>query len=156
MKLTPKISNLLEKHPKLKLLIQFIKFGIVGVSNTLLSLAVTYATMAVFKFGFSIDTTWSLNVCTTLGYIAGVCNSYFWNKRYVFKNAKEQNGKKAFLKTFICYGATYLLSMVLMDVCVIYLSIPNWIAPIPRLIITIPLNFIANKLWAFKDKEEQK
>ena len=93
MKLTSKISNLLEKHPKLKLLIQFIKFGIVGVSNTLLSLAVTYATMAVFKFGFSIDTTWSLNVCTTLGYIAGVCNSYFWNKRYVIKNAKAAVSK---------------------------------------------------------------
>jgi putative flippase GtrA len=153
MKQDSRLARLLEKYPKLRLLYQFIKFGIVGVSNTLLSLAVTYATMAVFKFGFSIDTTWSLNVCTTLGYIAGVCNSYFWNKRYVFKNAKEKNGKKAFLKTFICYGVTYLLSMLLMDVCVVYLSIPNWIAPIPRLVITIPLNFIANKLWAFKDSQ---
>ena len=153
MKQDSRLARLLEKYPKLRLLYQFIKFGIVGVSNTLLSLAVTYATMAVFKFGFSIDTTWSLNICTTLGYVAGVCNSYFWNKRYVFKNAKEKNGKKAFLKTFICYGVTYLLSMLLMDVMVVYLSIPNWIAPVPRLVITIPLNFIANKLWAFKDSQ---
>ncbi len=156
MKHGSKLERLFEKHPKLKLLYQFIKFGIVGVSNTLLSLAVTWGAMAVFKFGFSVDTTWSLNVCTTLGYVAGVCNSYFWNKRYVFKNSKEKNGKKAFIKTFVCYGITYLLSMVLMDVMVVYLNIPNWIAPIPRLLITIPLNFIANKLWAFKDLEENK
>lgn len=141
-----------EQTPVGKLCIQFIKFGIVGVSNTLLSLLVTYLVMAVFRFAFSLDTLWTLDIATTVGYVAGVCNSYFWNKRYVFRNRKETNDKKAFAKTFVCYGATYLLSMVLMNVLVHNFHIPSYIAPIPRLILTIPLNFIANKLWAFKDR----
>ena len=151
-----KFIEKLKQNKTVRLFWQFVKFGIVGVSNTLISLAVTWGVMAIFNFGFSVYTTWSLNVSTTVGYVAGVCNSYFWNKRYVFKSAKEKSGKKAFAKMFLCYGVTYLISMVLMDIMVEYLHIPGWIAPIPRLVITIPLNFIANKLWAFKDKEEQK
>lgn len=142
----------LEANPKGKWLVQFVKFGVVGVSNTLLSLIVTYGMIALFRFCFHIDSTWSLDVATTVGYVAGVCNSYFWNKRYVFKNKQESNGKKAFAKVFICYGATYLLSMLLMNLLVDVCHVPSIIAPIPRLIITIPLNFVANKLWAFKDK----
>ena len=142
----------LEKNPKLKVLIQFVKFGMVGVLNTLLSLAVTYAVMFIFHVAFHVYAIWSLNVCTTIGYIAGVCNSYYWNNKYVFKDKKETNEKKAFIKMFICYGVTYLLSMFLMDVLVEALKVPAVIAPIPRLIITIPLNFVANKLWTFKDK----
>lgn len=141
----------IEKNPKGKILIQFIKFGMVGVSNTLLSLLVTYLVMAFFKFVFSLDTIWTLDIATTIGYVAGVCNSYFWNKRYVFRNGKEKNGKKAFSKMFICYGVTYLISMLLMNVLVDYLHVPSVIAPIPRLLLTIPLNFVANKLWTFKD-----
>lgn len=142
----------LEAHPKGRVLVQFIKFGMVGASNTLLSLGVTYLVMAVFRYGFSLENIWTLDAATTLGYIAGVCNSYFWNKRYVFRNGREKDGKKAFSKMFVCYGITYLLSMLIMNVLVDVLHIPSVIAPIPRLLLTIPLNFAANKLWAFKDK----
>ena len=141
----------LEQTPFGKLCVQFIKFGMVGVSNTLLSLLVTYLFMAIFRFVFSLDTLWTLDISTTFGYIAGVCNSYFWNKRYVFLHGKETNSGKAFVKMFVCYGVTYLLSMVLMNVMVHKFHIPSIIAPIPRLVLTIPLNFAANKLWAFKD-----
>lgn len=33
------------------------------------------------------------------------------------------------------------------------MGISQMIAPIPRLVFTIPLNFLMNKLWAFKDKQ---
>lgn len=142
----------MESNPKGKVLVQFVKFGFVGVSNTLLSLVVTYLVMWLFRVCFSLDTIWTLDIATTVGYVAGVCNSFFWNNRYVFKNGAETNRKKAFTKMFVCYGATYLLSMFLMNVLVNYCHIPSIIAPIPRLLLTIPLNFIANKLWAFKDR----
>ncbi len=141
-----------EQNSKIRVFVQFLKFGLVGGMNTLLSLAVTYGGMALFHFIFHINTTWSLNICTTRGYIAGVCNSYFWNSRYVFTKRQEKSKKNAFLKVCLCYGGTYLLSVFLMDIMVVYMHVPSVIAPIPRLIITIPLNFVANKLWAFKDR----
>ncbi|MCI8375956.1 MAG: GtrA family protein [Lachnospiraceae bacterium] len=135
------------------MIIQFIKFGLVGVSNTVLSLCITYLAIAIFGYCFNIYATWSLNICTTIGYVVGVCNSYFWNNKFVFKNKKENDKRKRFAKVFICYGITYLISMVMMDFLVEVCHVPSIIAPVPRLIITIPLNFIANKLWAFKDYE---
>lgn len=134
-----------------RIIVQFIKFGMVGCSNTAMSLLVTYVVMAGFNHQ-GINATWSLNICTTVGYVAGVCNSYFWNSKYVFKDKKETSNGKVFVKMFICYGCTYLISMLLMDVLVEYMGIPAVIAPVPRLVVTIPLNFVANKMWAFKDK----
>jgi putative flippase GtrA len=53
-------------------------------------------------------------------------------------------------KTYLSYGATFLLSTVLL-----YLEVDVWqwsavIAPVANLLITIPLNFLLNKFWAFK------
>lgn len=143
-----------KKYPKIKWLVQFIKFGMVGVTNTLLSLGVTYLAVLVFEL-FGEDTKeamWAINLSTAVGFIAGVINSFVLNKNFVFKNGEKQNKKKLFAKVFVCYGCTYLLSVLIMNVLVGSFHVPNRIAPIPRYIITIPLNFIANKLWAFKDK----
>lgn len=153
-KITGFIDELSEKYPKIKWLVQFIKFGMVGVSNTLLSLGVTYLAVFIFEL-LGVDTKeamWAINVSTAFGFIAGVINSFVLNKNFVFKNGEKQDKKKLFAKVFVCYGLTYLLSVLIMNVLVGRFNVPNRIAPIPRYIITIPLNFIANKLWAFKDK----
>lgn len=152
-----KIVSLLEKYEDnklVKLLIQFVKFGLVGVSNTLLSLVVSYGVMGLLYIvaDVSFDTMWSANLGTTLGYIVGVCNSFFWNSKYVFKDGKETDKKKAFAKTFICYGITFLLSLGIVNLCNNVLMVPAWLTPPLRLIVTIPLNFVANKIWTFKDR----
>lgn len=145
--------NKIDTTPKGHIVVQFVKFGVVGVSNTLISLATTYLTMFILHLCLNRTDTLTLNIGTTVGFVVGVINSYFWNSKYVFKDKKEKSAKKSFLKVVVCYGVTYLISMVLMDLLVKYLSVPEIIAPIPRWLITIPLNFIANKLWAFKDKK---
>ena len=76
----------------------------------------------------------------------------FWNKRYVFREGRETSSRKAFSKMFVCYGITYLLSMFLMNVLVNTFHVHSVIAPILRLLLTVPLNFVANKLWVFKDR----
>lgn len=137
-----------------KSLVQFVKFGIVGASNTLLSLAITYACIFVYYLLTKKTDTLILNIGTVLGYVVGVLNSFFWNNKYVFKGKQEQSNNKVLAKTFVCYGVTFVISTVLMNFLVIYCSVPEAIAPIPRLALTVPLNFIANKFWAFKDREK--
>ena len=64
---------------------------------------------------------------------------------------KTQKGNvKPLLKTFLCYGSTFLLGTVLLFVMVHYLKISEMLAPLINLVVTIPLNFILNKFWAFK------
>lgn len=119
---------------------QFIKFGLVGVSNTLISLGTYY----LLYF-------WGVNylIANTVGFIISVLNSYYWNNKYVFKKTQVGN-LKPLIKTFISYGFTFFISTVLLFVMVQLVKISEIIAPVVTLIITIPINFIMNKFWAFK------
>lgn len=128
------MSNLM---PTIK---QFIKFGLVGVSNTLISLG-TYYLLYFLGVNYLI--------ANTFGFIISVLNSYYWNNKYVFKKTQEGH-LKPLIKTFLSYGSTFLLSTVLLFVIVQYLGVSEIIAPIATLVITIPLNFVMNKFWAFK------
>jgi len=129
---------------KKQTLIQFIKFGIVGVSNTAISLLVYYIVLW-------INPNWYL-AGNVAGWIISVANAFFWNERYVF--TQERNSFAAMLKrigkTYLSYGATFLLSTVLL-----YLEVDVWhwsavISPLINLLITIPLNFLLNKFWTFR------
>lgn len=124
---------------------QFIKFTIVGCSNTMINLAVYY--FCIF---------WGLNylLAYTLGFLLSVCNAFFWNNKYVFVNKHETSIIKAFIKVFASYGFSFLLSIVLMTLLVEICSVSSVIAPILKMIITVPLNYILNKLWAFRDRME--
>ena len=55
------------------------------------------------------------------------------------------------IKTYISYSFTGLfLSSILLVLWVQVLGISEFIAPIINLLISVPLNFIINKFWAFK------
>ena len=125
---------------------QFIKFGIVGLSNTLISYVV-YVVLVYLKMHYIL--------ANIIGFLVSVLNAYYWNNKYVFK---EQEGEqrvwwKTLGKTFLSYAGTGLvLSNVLLVVWVDWLGISEIIAPIINLLITVPLNFIMNKYWALRQK----
>lgn len=123
-----------------KLVKQFFKFGIVGLSNTVISLGMYY--LLVF---FNVN----YIVANTIAFVVSVLNAYYWNNKYVF-NKKEKGHGKSMVKVFASYGSTFLLSTGLLFLMVNILGISELIAPLINLIITIPLNFILNKFWAFK------
>ncbi len=124
--------------------IQFVKFGIVGVSNTLISLAVYY----IFVWINPDFYMWG----NVVGWVVSVANAFYWNNKYVFQAIEDnwQNTLRRLLKTYLSYGGTFLLSTVLLYFEVNFWDVSTWLAPVINLLITIPLNFILNKLWAFK------
>ena len=130
-----------------QLAIQFIKFGFVGVSNTLISLAVYYVCL---YFGLHYI------VANTLGFVVGTINAYFWNNKFVFKKEEGEvrDTKKSVVKVFISYGFTLGLSTVLLAFWVDGLHISEGVAPILNLLVTIPLNFVLNKFWAFRGEKK--
>lgn len=124
-------------------ILQFIKFAIVGFSNTLISLAVYYI-LVFFGLHYVLA-----NAC---GFVVSVCNAFYWNNKYVFREKTETSTLRAFGKVFLSYGGSFLLSTVLISLFVEVLHVSEYIAPLLRLVVTVPLNFLVNKLWAFKDK----
>ena len=127
-----------------RLFIQFVKFGLVGVSNT----AISYGVYAFFTYlGVQYI------IANVAGFVVSVLNSFFWNNRYVFKKEKDEKRNLwwTLLKTFLAYAGTGLIiANILLFLFVEKLCLSKYIAPIFSLVITIPLNFIINKLWTFK------
>jgi putative flippase GtrA len=120
---------------------QFVKFGIVGVSNTLISLLVYYVFIYIDKDLYIIG--------SIVGFLVSVLNAYYWNNRFVFK-AEKRNHYKALIKTYLSYGLTSVISIGLLVFLVEAVHVSEIIAPIVNLFITVPLNFAFNKYWALK------
>lgn len=138
-----KLSKL-RSNPKLEPVVQFILFGLVGVSNTLISYLI-YVLFVSMNVHFLI--------ANGIGFIVSVLNSFYWNNRYVFinKTGKKRSGLVTLFKTFIAYGFTgILLNSLLLIVLVEKVQVSKYGAPLIVLLVTIPLNFIINKRWSFK------
>lgn len=137
MKFSTKFKNKKEFFDFCK---QFIKFGLVGVSNTLISLVIYYI-LVYFNVNYI--------VANTIGFIVSVLNSYYWNNKYVFDKT-ERGTVKPLIKVFMSYGSTFLLGTFLLFLMVQVIGLSELIAPLINLVITIPINFLLNKFWAFK------
>lgn len=124
-------------------LLQFIKFGLVGVSNTLVAW-ICYYLFLWFDEDLYI-------VGSVVGGIVSIANAFYWNDKFVFKsNNNDWRSKlKRLGKTYISYGGTTLFGLFLLWVEVRFLGVSKVIAPPLNLIITIPLNFMLNRNWTF-------
>ena len=121
-------------------ILQFIKFCMVGVSNLAISLIVYYIFITINTKLYIIG--------NAVGFIVSVLNSYFWNSRFVFKKTDE--AAKTMIKTFAAYSTNLILGTALLYVFVDIMHISEYIAPLLNLVITVPLNFLLNKLWVMK------
>lgn len=158
--------------------IQFIKFGLVGVSNTL----VNYLVYVVF-----VSLGVHYVIANALGFIISVLNAYFWGSRFVFKEDETKEKRvwwKVLLKTYASYALGFGINTVLLILWIDILDIGayfgfvgdiiGWasgfisflpekmtageiseiIAPILNIFITVPINFVINKFWAYRQKDK--
>lgn len=122
-------------------IVQFMKFGIIGASNTLISTGVYYIFIWIdLRLYF---------VGNVVGWIVSVFNSFIWNNRFVFTKSKYSWGKKL-LRTYLAYGGSFIAGSTTLALMVSMLGVSEWLAPWINLVITIPLNFILSKFWAFR------
>lgn len=159
---------------KKKGILQFIVFGIVGVSNTIVS-------QAVFMACIALD--WHYIPANAAAFILSVLNAYFWQNRFVFKEDKALEKRvwwKVLLKTYISYAFTgLLLNSLLLILWIDVVRIERFTPPLTELVngigigignkdlaadlcpllnavINIPLNFFINKFWAYRQKASGK
>lgn len=138
-----KIFNTNNKDKTKKNLLQFIKFGLVGVSNTLVAWTCYYLFLWIDEDLYIVG--------SIVGGIVSIANAFYWNDKFVFKsNNNDWRSKlKRLGKTYISYGGTSLFGLLLLWVEVRFLGVSKLIAPPLNLIITIPLNFMLNRNWTF-------
>lgn len=149
---------------------QFIKYGMVGISNVVINNAV-YFVIVYFRGNYLF--------AGFLGFMISVLNAYYWSNKYVFKEREDAPGRvwwKVLLKTYVAYAAGFFINMVLLILWIDIVKISRFMgplvkvteklgwdnmtaevlgemaAPLINLVITIPINFVANKYWAYRQK----
>ena len=145
------LKKLLENE-KIKPYVQFVKFGLVGLSNNVV-FYLLYAVIIFLLRGLAWKQDYIL--ANAAAFTISIFWSFYWNKKFVFK--KDENNRrnlwKALGKCFLSYGFTgYILGNVLSYLWIERVGISKYIAPLLNLVFTLPVNFLLNKLWAFKDK----
>lgn len=152
-----KLRVLLEKleQGRLAPLVQFVKFGLVGVSNTAISYGIEMLGYYVVFARVNWPERVRIAVVTAIAFAVSVLNSYYWNNRYVFKDAERKTFRdhlKALLKMAACYALTGLVLAPLLKVWIHERGVAYWLASLLTLVVTVPLNFVLNKLWAFRKR----
>jgi len=144
LKVLFQIFGVTDKASFKRLFWQFFKFGLVGLSNTAVSMAVYY----LFLW---LNPSWYM-IGSILGTVLSIANAFIWNDLFVFSgNARNlKSVLKRLGKTYVSYGGTSILSTILLWLEVTLFGVDKVIAPVVNLLITIPLNFIINKLWTFR------
>lgn len=129
---------------------QFVKFGIVGASNTIISYVLNIVVLLLLQ---PLGVSWDFVAGNVVSFVLSVLWSFYWNNKFVFtvQEGEKRSIWKALLKTYIAYGFTgIILNNILSWIWINVLGISKYIAPLINLIISVPVNFIINKLWAFK------
>lgn len=134
---------------KSEALFQFAKFGLVGVTNTLLSYMLNLAVLYLLA-PFALS--WDYIAGNVVAFVLSVLWSFYWNRRFVFQKEKVTLSAELvmLLKTYAAYALTGILfNNILSWLWIERFDISKYVAPLVNLIISVPLNFVINKLWTF-------
>ncbi len=135
-----------------KTFVQLLKYGVIGVSNTLITLVVFYVINTLMGLDYA--------VANTLGYILGLVNSFVWNRTWVFctgGNVWREAGLFA-LGFIICFAlqmgvSQWLLSTSLHDLTISWLPMKNTgenvIMCLSMVVYTLA-NYVYNRFVTFK------
>lgn len=144
---------------------QTIKYGIVGVMNSLLTLVTIWFMMhIVFKpeEGGKISS-WALSVSNTVGYIVGLINSFIWNRTWTFKS--KNNWKPEFIRFTTAFLICFAIQLILVNILYKYVVINEFhfnffrfgytvsaaeVCQLIGIVTYTALNFFVNKYFTFK------
>lgn len=156
---------------KNNLIKQIVSFGLVGILNTIVSQIVYMICVGVGIHYIAAN---------VIGFIVSVFHAYLWQTKLVFKEDESLEKRvwwQVLLKTFAAYAFTGLvLNNVFLILWIDVIRIERFtpaltglvnsfgiqvenrdlavtIAPLLNIVINVPINFIINKFWAYKQKK---
>ena len=118
-------------------LTQFVMFGIVGVSNTVISYLLNVLVL-VMMCPFSLA--WDYIVGNIAAFLLSVLWSFYWNNKVVFTQEEGQHRSlwKVLLKAYAAYGFTgIILNNILSWIWISVFHISKYIATLINLIISV-------------------
>lgn len=119
------------------------KFGLVGVLNTLVTLAVIFLLKEVLGV-FYVIANW-------IGFVFGVLNSYFFNKIWTFKSKNPVKGEAVLF--FAVTGVCYLIQLGALVLMKEVMKIPFFWAQLIAMVIYTGFGFLGNNFVTFRSRK---
>jgi putative flippase GtrA len=119
---------------------QFVKFGIVGISNTLLALAV-YAAL-IDGFGM-----WYI-AASAIGYAVGIVNGFLWNRRWTFRG--HVGDALTPVRWTVVQGCGLAANLGLVFAFVHGAGLGKLLGQACATGIVVVFTFLANRAWTFR------
>lgn len=123
-------------------LVQFIKFNLVGVLNTLVD-------FALFTLLIYVGMHYLAAQC--IAYAGGVTNSYLCNKKWTFSNGSRTTAAQI-ARFAAVNGVSFALSLVLLYLLGERFGVHPLAAKVGVTAITMIVNFTGTKLWVFRNE----
>lgn len=134
---------------------QFVKFAMVGVSNTIVSYLVNISVLLILGWIYT-GANYDYVIANITASLISVLWSYHWNNKKVFieKDGEKRSKVQTILKTYISYIFTgFVVNNILSTVWIRGFGFSKFIAPILNLPFSMPLNYVMNKSWAYKSRK---
>lgn len=142
-------------------MIHFLKYNIIGVLNTLITLAVVWVLHQMLD--------WNVELSNFLGFVAGGCNSYLCNRIWNFKshNKKRSEVIRFVVVFLVSYGVNLLVleatTYMLVNVAwcagfttwISQFMKPTYFANIVANVVYVLVSFTLYKKWVFKVAPKQ-
>ncbi len=135
---------------------QFVRFCVVGLSNVIVSYGVNVSVLLIISAFGGME--YDYVIANIAAFFIAVYWSFSWNSRKVFRLKEKGRAERAkvLAKTYICYAFTgIVLNNLLATLWIRGLGISKFISPLLNLFITVPINFITNKYWAYAKSGEK-
>lgn len=123
---------------------EIIRFCFAGFINTFVSYAVT---VLCLRLGLK------LLLANAMAFIISTACAFFLNHFFVFRT--KINIFRGLIKSYCTYAFTGLgLNSLLLYILADKLGVSEYLAPLLTLFVTVPCNFLLNKLWAMKKADK--
>lgn len=125
---------------RIPLVAQFLKFGLVGVTNTLL-------TFVVFMLLVKVFGVWYL-AASAIGFFAGALNGFLLNRSWTFRG--HAGGSLAAVRWTVVQGCGLLADLGLIYLFVHDAGVSKLIGQALAIGLVVGATFYANRTWTFK------
>ena len=125
----------------MKIVEQAIKYGVIGMSNTLITMVVIWIMMKTFGLPEGLS--------NITGYVAGLVNSYVWNRQWTFRGS-ETTFWRGVMRFAIAFGVCYALQYGLVLALNRHLPIDHYYNHLIGMVFYTFLNFLMNKFLTFR------
>ncbi|MDR0799590.1 MAG: GtrA family protein [Dysgonamonadaceae bacterium] len=132
-----------------RFLTELFKYGIVGVMNTLITAFVIWFLMhVVFQVDKANVSAMEITVSNVVGYIAGLINSFLWNRSWTFHS--QSGWKSDSFRFIIAFLICYIPQLILVNVLNRYTPLSGYACQLIGIVFYTGANFLCNKYYTFR------